>query len=311
MQKIYVLSALLLLFAVSCKQKEAEADEEAVAPEDVRTPVTVTNVETTSLDDYVELNATSAYQQSNYIKASSNGYVQSVRIKPGQMIQAGQLAFTLQTKEARALGNTINQLDPSFRFSGIINIKAAESGFVQSLDHQVGDYVQDGEQLAVLANANSFGFILNVPYELRPYVNIGKSLQVDLPDGSHLNGVVANIVPTVDSASQTQSVLVKVAASKTIPQNLIAKVRIVKAQRANTTSLPKAAVLTDESQTSFWIMKMIDSVTAVKVPIIKGLETKDRVEILRPPLSDNDKILLTGNYGLPDTAKVKIVKGEE
>jgi hypothetical protein len=58
-------------------------------------------------------------------------------------------------------------------------------------------------------------------------------------------------------------------------------------------------------------MKMIDSVTAVKVAIVKGMETGDRVEIIRPQFSTSDKILLNGNYGLPDTAKVKIVKGEE
>ena len=60
-----------------------------------------------------------------------------------------------------------------------------------------------------------------------------------------------------------------------------------------------------------WVMKMIDSVTAVKVPVVKGIETSDRVEILRPQFSPNDKILLTGNYGLPDTAKVIIMKKEE
>jgi hypothetical protein len=58
-------------------------------------------------------------------------------------------------------------------------------------------------------------------------------------------------------------------------------------------------------------MKMIDSVTAVKVPIIKGMETADRVEILRPQFQTGDKILLTGNYGLADTARVKIVKSQE
>jgi len=55
-------------------------------------------------------------------------------------------------------------------------------------------------------------------------------------------------------------------------------------------------------------MKMIDSVTAVKVPIRKGIETNERVEILSPPLGPGDKILLTGNYGLGDTAKVKIIE---
>lgn len=300
-----------LFFAFACKHKEKATEEEAVAPDEVRTPVTVTNVETTSLDDYVELNATSSYQQSNFIKASANGYLRSVNVKLGQMVHSGQLAFTLQTKEAHALGNTINQLDPSFHFSGLINIPAAASGYIQSLNHQVGDYVQDGEQLAQLADSKSFGFILNVPYELRPYVTTGKTVQVDMPDGKHVNGVVANILPNVDSVSQTQNVFVRVPSSTTIPQNLIAKVRIVKSARSNTSSLPKGAVLTDDSQSNFWVMKMIDSVTAVKVPIVKGLETKDRVEILRPQFSSTDKILLTGNYGLSDTAKVKIVKAQE
>jgi hypothetical protein len=55
-------------------------------------------------------------------------------------------------------------------------------------------------------------------------------------------------------------------------------------------------------------MKMTDSITAVKVPVKKGIETKDRIEILSPVFSDQDKILLTGNYGLGDTAKVRIVQ---
>lgn len=309
MKKMHLFGFLLLMLS-ACKSKET-ADEETVAPQDVRTPVTVTSIETTTLGDYVELNATSAYQQNNFIKASANGYLKSVNVKLGQMIHAGQLAFTLQTKEAHALGNTINKLDPSFNFSGIISIKASASGYIQELNHQIGDYVQDGEQLAVLADSKSFGFILNLPYELRPYVSTGKTLQIDLPDGSHLNGTVSNIMPNVDSSSQTQNVLLKVNSQNTIPQNLIAKVRIVKEQKSSAASLPKQAVLTDESQTNFWVMKMIDSVTAVRVPVVKGLETKDRIEIIRPQFSPNDKILLTGNYGLPDTAKVKIMKAEE
>ncbi len=37
---------------------------------------------------------------------------------------------------------------------------------------------------------------------------------------------------------------------------------------------------------------MMDSITAVKVPVKKGIETKDRIEILSPAFSDQDKILL-------------------
>ena len=179
------------------------------------------------------------------------------------------------------------------------------------MDHQVGDYVQDGEQLAVISNSKSFGFVLNVPYELRKYISLNKSVDVVLPDGTVLPGSVSLFMPTLDSVAQTQQVLVKVSQITNIPENLIAKIRIVKDKRANVASLPKEAVLTDESQSNFWIMKMIDSVTAVKVPITKGMETGDRVEIVRPQLSAKDTILLKGNYGLPDTAKVKIMKSLE
>jgi multidrug efflux pump subunit AcrA (membrane-fusion protein) len=311
MKKIQLGFLYFLFFLLACRHKEAAPEEEAPETEEVQTPVTVTTIETVPLSEYVELNATSSFLQSNVIKASATGYLKSVNVHLGEMVRIGRPAFILQTKEAKALGNTINDLDPSFHFSGLITIKTAASGYIQELNHQVGDYVQDGEQLAVLSDANSFGFVLSLPYEYRRYIALQKSLEVELPDGTHLNGVVSFILPNVDSISQTQSVLIKVPASTPIPQNLIAKVRLVKAQKYNTASLPKEAVLTNEDQSDFWVMKMIDSVTAVKVPIIKGMETKDRVEVLRPVFAAGDRILLTGNYGLGDTAKVKIVKGEE
>jgi multidrug efflux pump subunit AcrA (membrane-fusion protein) len=104
-------------------------------------------------------------------------------------------------------------------------------------------------------------------------------------------------------------VVIRVSNASAIPENLIAKVRIVKTAKANTQSLPKTALLTDETESDFWVMKLIDSATAVKVSVRKGIETKDRVEILEPIFSPGDKILVTGNYGLPDTAKVKVEAG--
>jgi len=310
MKKFFIFILSYFFLVLSCKHKEA-AEEEEVSAEEVQTPVTVTTIETVPLVEYAELNATSSYLQTNAIKASTNGYINSINIRMGQKVGTGQLAFTLQTKEAHALGNTINKLDPSFNFSGLIHVKSTVGGYVQELNHQVGDYVQDGEQLALLTDSRSFGFVLNLPYELRKYVSAGKSLDLELPDGDHLNGIVSSILPNIDSVSQTENILIRVNSKTAIPQNLIAKVRIVKTEKANAASLPKKAVLTDEAQTNFWVMKMIDSVRAVKVPVIKGMETTDRVEILRPQFSRDDKILLTGNYGLPDTARVKIVKGEE
>lgn len=294
----------------SCHHASTDKEQEEISPQQVQSPATITSVSTEPLTEYAELNATSVFQQDNIVKSSIIGYVKTVNIKAGQYVTAGQTLFILKTKEAESLGNTINKLDSSYHFSGVSRIVTPESGYVTELSHQVGDYVQDGEQLAVISNSKSFGFILNLPYELHKYVLSNKTVDVILPDDTHLTGVVSSFMPVIDSVSQTQQVLIKVSSPSRIPENLIAKVRILKTEKTNTISLPKQAVLSNEAQTDFWVMQMIDSVRAVRVSIVKGLETNDRIEILRPQFSVNDKILLTGNYGLPDTARVKIVKPE-
>lgn len=293
-----------VVLIASCKSNgtASEGDESTV---NAVTPVTVTTISNAPLAEYINLTATSAFLQKNYVKANTGGYIQAVNARIGEYVNKGANLFTLKTKESQSIGNTINKLDPSFRFSGVNAIRASGAGYITQLNHQVGDYVQDGEQLAVISDINSFAFILNLPFELRSYINSNKQVQVILPDSTKLTGTITAEMPTVDPASQTQSVVVKVP-STNLPENLVATVRILKAEKANAISLPKAAVLTNDIQTEFWVMKMIDSNTAVKVPVKKGIETDDRVEILSPQFAAADKILVSGNYGLPDTAKVKV-----
>jgi multidrug efflux pump subunit AcrA (membrane-fusion protein) len=307
MQNYFRLPVFLLcaVLSGSCRQAEKTTEEAASAP--VQTPVTVTSISTEPLAEYIELNATSAFMQKNYIKANANGYLQSNFTQPGQYVNKGQVLFTIKTKEAQSIGNAVNQLDSSFKFSGTNAIRAGENGYITQLNHQAGDYVPDGEQLAVVSDMNSFAFLLELPYELRPFMQNKKTVALTLPDGEKLTGIVSGSLPSVDPAAQTQSIFIKVNAGHSIPENLVAKVSIPKQFKNNTVSLPKAAVLADETQSEFWIMKMIDNGTAVKTPVTKGIETADRVEILTPRLSATDKILLTGNYGLADTAKVKII----
>ena len=290
---------------VSCHSKKAE--ETTTEEQETITPVTVTSIITEPMAEYFELNATSTFLQKAIVKASSNGYIKSVNIQVGKMVSASQNVFTLITKEAKSIGNTINVLDSSFKFSGIITIKAGTSGYVSEVNHQAGDYVQEGEQLAVISDVNSFVFILNLPYELRPYVMNKDVAELSLPDGKIITGHIASSMPVVDSASQTQNIVLTVS-EKNLPVNLIAKVRVAKTVKAHTISLPKQSVLSNETQKDFWVMKVIDDSTAVKVPVEKGMEVNDRIEILKPEFSNTDKFLLTGNYGLADTAKIKIVK---
>lgn len=301
----YFLCCIAIAGLISCGADSASTAEPVP---DAGIPVTVTTISFGPLAESVELNATSVFQLKTFIKANATGYLQSVNAQLGNYINKGQQVFVIKTKEAEALGNTINALDSSFRFTGLVHIKSPGSGYVTTLNYRNGDYVQDGEQLAIISDRNSFVFLLDLPYELKPFLTGNKNIQLKLPDGTQLNGYVASLMPTVDPVSQTQGIVIKVNGNQQIPEGLIAKVVLVKKSKTNAVSLPKEAVLTDEVQGEFWVMKLIDSVTAVKVAVKKGLENGSSVEILSPVFSMNDKILLTGNYGLSDTARVTVLQ---
>ncbi len=304
MQKLFRHCLLLLLLA-SCKDREVQTEEEVVAP---KIPVTVTNISNEPMQEYIELNATSSFLQKWIVRANATGYLQSANVQLNKYVSSAQTLYTVKTKEAQSIGNSINILDSTFKFSGVNMIKANGSGFISQINHQNGDYVQDGDQLAVITDTKSFVFLLDMPYELRPYVMNKKSLEMVLPDGEKLIGTISGNMPSMDATSQTQSIILKVNSSHALPESLIAKVRVIKSFKGTASSLPKAAVLTDETQTEFWVMKMINDSTAAKVAIKKGIETGERIEILSPVFAAADKILITGNYGLSDTAKVQIVK---
>lgn len=305
-----VLALFFIFILAACKQKAAE--KETIVVEDkaeaTGTPVTVTSVVHGTMTDAVELNAVSSFLLKTNVKSNANGYLQLVNAQLGKFVTKGEPLFIIKTKESQSLGNTLNALDSTLHFEGLLHIKSPGTGYITQLNYRAGDYVQDGESLATITDTKSFVFLLDLPYELKPFLPNNHSLQLKLPDGTVLSGQVVSAMPTVDPVSQTQNYIIKVNTDKQIPENLIAKVSLVKRAKNNTTSLPKAAVLSNEVQSEFWIMKMIDSVTAVKVPIQKGLETINQVEVLSPSLSSTDRIVLTGNYGLTDTAKVTIIK---
>ncbi len=55
-------------------------------------------------------------------------------------------------------------------------------------------------------------------------------------------------------------------------------------------------------------MKLINDSTAVKNKITKGIENDSVVQVLNSNLKPDDKVILSGAYGLPDTVKVEIQK---
>lgn len=299
----FALEIICLLLLSSCRHA-SESGSQGETEE--LTPVTVIHPSVGNLSEDITLNASSKFLLKTSIKSDINGYLQKVLIHLGQRVSKGQELFLIRSKESEHLGNTINRLDTAFHFNGMVSLKSPSDGYVTELSYKAGDYVQDNEILASISDINSLVFLLELPFELNRYLPDNKKPELLLPDGRILKGSIESSLPAVDPVSQTLSCVIHVNSAISIPEYLVATVKFIKKSKSDATILPKASLLADEAQTGFWIMKMTDSVTAVKIPVTVGLVTSNEVEITSPMLSKSDVILLTGNYGLPDTAKVII-----
>jgi multidrug efflux pump subunit AcrA (membrane-fusion protein) len=288
---------------LSCGHQTKTAEEVAV----VKTPVRVIPVTYKSFSSTVSLPAVATYMNKSTIRATTTGAIEKILIVQGDFVKGGQLLFTLKTKEAMALDKKM-QADTSLSFAGLINISSPVEGVINSISHQKGDFVQEGDEMAVISDQKSLVFILDVPFELDKYIEKNKSVRIILPDSRQLNGTITQRLPEMDIASQTIRYMVKPASPERLPANLLASINLIKSSNEKAMVLPKKAVLGNETQTEFWVMKLINDSTAIKVIVNKGYENNEEVEVTTRELNTSDRIILTGNYGLPDTARITIMK---
>ena len=299
-KKTIVAGMTFLIVISACRQME----NRSVQAGHTGIPATVSTVRTGQMISYMELSATSAFLFKAAIKAPATGYIDEILVSQGDGVQKNQSLFTIRTKEAAAIMNdSLNNIS----FSGIVNVKAATAGLISSIEHPTGDYVAEGDQLCQIAISESFAFILDVPFELTGFVRLHSTCEIILPDNQSIKGIVKSNLPSMSVNSQTERFIVKLTETKSLPENLTGKIRIVKEFVNSAISLPKTCLLTDETMQKFWVMKLINDSVAVKVPVTTGIAEGEYVQVTRPAFNDSDLFLASGNYGLGDTVYVKVL----
>ena len=304
MKQSIIFIAISTLLLTACKH-------EAVPTVDAKpkSQVSVTNPVKGDMEEQIQLFATSIYLQRNSVTAPVPCFITSVRIKLGDKVSKGDVLYELETKERRALGNQSINNDSTLASFGKIVIKAPSSGIITTLDkQQVGDYVLEGNLLCTVAESQNLAFQLNVPFEFNGYVKQNESCEIILPNKQRIEGKITTELSNMNVVSQTQTYLVKPTTTVFLPENLMTSVYLTTNKKSNTQMLPKECVLSDETMKEFWIMKLINDSAAIKVIIEVGIKNNKMIEILSPVFNTNDRILSDGNYGIADTALVKIMK---
>ena len=296
---------ILIVLCSSCGRTAIEGDTTVKA----KVAVEVTELSKGVVKDELTLFANTLYLKRNVVTTPIPAFITQVFIKLGDPVKMGQVLYLLETKERRALGSQAVMPDSSSVSFGKITIKAPASGIISTLDkQQIGDYVLEGAQLCTIAESSALAFAVNVPFEFTAFSRTGTKCTLVLPDNSRHQATFRTPLTTMNSLAQTQTILAKSDEMLFLPENLIVKVLVNKNMEAKQQVLPKACVLTDEMMEKFWVMKLLNDSTAVKILVTPGIRNRESVEIMEPIFNVGDRFLITGNYGLPDTARVIVMK---
>ena len=288
-----------LLALLACHGQEAETTAE-LQPD---APVEITHPIRSDLTEFIDLNASTIFLQKETVRATFPGFIAAIAKSVGDPVRAGDLLLQLKTRESAAVEGLV---PGALSLPASVSIHARTNGVLTALHFNGGDFVAEGEEIALIANPSSLRISLNVPYEYTARIDRRVPCELILPDGQKAPAVISRIIPSVDPAAQTQTFLLQLQRAASLPENLNLNARMPLRTVRNAIVIPRSAVLCDETMSHFWIMKMAAASRAVRVDITKGIESGDRVEVVAPVLLPSDSIVAAGGYGLPDTAHVTI-----
>lgn len=293
-------ACVISLTLFSCESGNSGAPDQASGTE-----VKISYPVVKDLSENITLNATTVFLKKEIVRAAFQGFIGNILKNIGDNVTPGDTLFLLRTKEAASGDSPVLSIDGN-SFSGMIAVKSYSVGVVTGLDFQNGDFISEGDQVMVISNPESLIAELNVPYQYAGKIKLNSKCKIILPDRKTLDTRIAKIIPSINQSSQTQKFLLEFDQKTDLPENLnVTAVIPVKTVRL-AIAVKKSAVLSDETLSQFWVMKAVNDSTAVRVDVKTGIDSDSLIQILNPELKPADRIIYSGGYGLPDTAKISI-----
>ncbi len=293
------LMVFVFLFS-ACAGRQQTAEEETV----VKSDVIVSSPVIGNAGSFLSFQGVTRYMQANDIRAQITGIVTQINCSVADHISPNQALFVIQPQEAAVLKRMKfnNQI-----LNGLSDTVFAHlSGQLSKLNIQLGDFVQTGDVLASCIRANSMRIIAFIPLEQVSVIEKIKDCSVILPDGSAVDGKISSKLPSAETNDQTQSYIIVTKKPIPLSENINLSVHFSGEPIHDALFVPESAVLGNEEQTSFWVMKLLNDSVCVKVPVEKGFEKDSMIQVIGSGLAVSDRVVSEGGYGLPDSSRVQV-----
>jgi RND family efflux transporter MFP subunit len=186
------------------------------------------------------------------------------------------------------------------------SLRAPRAGVIVSRGASEGDLVSQGDSIVSIASAESIVFIARIAQGDLPGVRPGRRAIVEVPGrAAPLAGSVHGLLQS-DTSAMSVSVRIDLhMPGAPIPIGLFGTAHVTVGERHGVPVVPASAVLRDDVTGVSRVAIVGPSGQAHWLEVSPGVQQGDTVEITSPPLSPGDRVIVSGQVGLPDGGRVR------
>jgi RND family efflux transporter MFP subunit len=190
-------------------------------------------------------------------------------------------------------------------------IRASRAGFVVSRGASQGDLLSQGDSILTIASAGSIVFVARIAQADLAQVRLGQRANVNLPGQlGAVPGVVHGLLPADTNSVMTVPVRVDFSTNlqtggAPIQTGLFGTVEIVVGERVAVPIVPAAAIMRDDISGVSRVALVTAAGVAHWVNVTTGATESGKVEIKYPALTPGQRVIVTGQVGLPEGSKVR------
>lgn len=314
------LSALVLLLP-ACSRKDGNESAQPPPPVETLAPsVRVARAARTNLHEVVLAPGRTVATAETVVHAPFDGILQRLTVNDGDRVTKAQplgslisqnslaelegarsMLSSAQTKAQRVDARRAIELAEASRVER--PLLAPVAGIVVSHQASQGDLLTAHDPILTIANDGSIVFMADVPQGHLQAVRPGQRAEVSLYASSQpLAAAVHGVLP--GNTDLVAPVRLDLLPSQPVP-GLFGEARILVGIRSDVVAVPAAAVLRDDI-TGATRLAIVSGDRARWLAVETGVEDRGLVEIRSPPFEPGTQVIVQGQSGLPDGARVVI-----
>jgi RND family efflux transporter MFP subunit len=329
---MFVLAGLTVLSGCSRKAPDEESAGAARSPvvEVKAVPVAKGDVE-----DAIVVEGATAVVRKEKIVSPIAGVVIAIKGIEGAPVSPADTLALIRTAESQAAINGANVLvrsatteaqkeearksyDLAVASQNVIAIRPTSDGVVASRGVNAGELVAEGAEMFTVTDLSTLYFAANVPLKELSRVRLGARCRISFPSmpGVVIPATVGMIEPSADPGSQSVKAHLVLAHPRAIDRSVLktemyGTARIVTGVRRGVLLVPPSAVLRDDETNTASVVIVSSSSMARALRVTVGAAADSLVEVAGAGLREGRLVITEGNYGLPDSTRVRVVASEK